>query len=301
MKFVTHSAVDVDDHAARLAGWKQRYDQIQPGRYKGSLLDLRSGSIRLFRERANCASIQTMSLPNGQRHVLLPLAWPKATASIRAGYAYLLPTQSRFRTVVPANFDVLCVSFSIYIEHHLPRLSTDILALEVDPRLLIAVKRQWTAAMEYCRHSGELPSSNAVSALRRLIQDGLTVLLEGCGENQSGKNRRYCSRRYIMNKCHELMCRRTDQPPTVMELCRELRISRRTLQYSFESEAGVSPVQYLRSVRLNAVRRDILRKPSAPLADLAAAHGFFHPSYFSRTYSLLFGELPSETRKKSRT
>lgn len=90
--------------------------------------------------------------------------------------------------------------------------------------------------------------------------------------------------------------------PSVIELCQRLQISRRTVQNSFRTVAETTPVKYLRSVRLNGVRRELMATRASDLAigDAAANWGFFHMSHFAADYQELFGELPSQTRRIGR-
>jgi transcriptional regulator GlxA family with amidase domain len=78
-----------------------------------------------------------------------------------------------------------------------------------------------------------------------------------------------------------------------------LRCSRRTLQTSFQRVADVTPVGYLRTIRLNAVRRLLRTTPVQQLGvgEAAASWGFTHLGYFAREYRDLFGELPSQTTR----
>lgn len=91
----------------------------------------------------------------------------------------------------------------------------------------------------------------------------------------------------------------TDYPITISELCRIANVSRRTLQYSFESILGISPQRFIRLTRLNRIRRE-LSKPhqTKPIVDIALDYGFYHPGGFSQDYKLLFGESPSTTRQQ---
>ena len=89
-----------------------------------------------------------------------------------------------------------------------------------------------------------------------------------------------------------------DTPVTVTDLCQVANVSRRTLQYSFESMLSISPMQYLRMSRLNGVRRALMEAEAGEsIADLAAQWGFWHMSQFAKDYRLLFGERPSNTRQ----
>jgi transcriptional regulator GlxA family with amidase domain len=87
--------------------------------------------------------------------------------------------------------------------------------------------------------------------------------------------------------------------PSVDELCQRLHVSRRTVQNSFRSVAETTPLNYLRSVRLNGVRRTLMSTPASHLSigDAAAQWGFYHLSHFAAEYQELFAELPSHTAR----
>ena len=86
----------------------------------------------------------------------------------------------------------------------------------------------------------------------------------------------------------------------MLDLCNSIGASRRKLQYCFQDALGINPVAYLRAVRLNAVRRELLAgRPGASVQAVAACWGFWHLSRFSGEYRQLFGELPSQTLRRS--
>ena len=84
------------------------------------------------------------------------------------------------------------------------------------------------------------------------------------------------------------------------ELCERLHVSRRTLQYCFEDVLGISPMQYLRVIRLNGARRELRQSmPDAQTVGEVAAHwGFWHLSQFSSDYRKLFGQSPSQSLRR---
>lgn len=90
--------------------------------------------------------------------------------------------------------------------------------------------------------------------------------------------------------------------PSVGDLCESLHVSPRTLQYAFQKSLGISVAAYVRSVRLDRVRRALVAPgQEAPrISEVAARWGFWHPSQFSRLYFRQFGELPSETVAQAR-
>ncbi|MNC05818.1 transcriptional regulator EutR [compost metagenome] len=104
------------------------------------------------------------------------------------------------------------------------------------------------------------------------------------------------TRAYIVDKsCEFFFHNFCDESIGVLELCNHLRVSRRTLQYSFESIMGMSPSNYIRIVRLNVARKLLLLSPSERIQGAAMDAGFNHLGRFSKYYHEFYGELPSET------
>ncbi|UWQ96242.1 AraC family transcriptional regulator [Rhodobacteraceae bacterium M385] len=69
----------------------------------------------------------------------------------------------------------------------------------------------------------------------------------------------------------------------------------RTLQLVFQSSFGMSPIAYLKVVRLNAARyRLCKRRNRESVTDVAFGCGFSHLGRFSRDYRALFGHAPSD-------
>lgn len=70
----------------------------------------------------------------------------------------------------------------------------------------------------------------------------------------------------------------------------------RALQLAFRGEVGISPVAYVRSVRLDRVRAVLCSGAAgATVTEVAVRRGFLHPSRFAQQYRERFGVLPSQT------
>jgi AraC family ethanolamine operon transcriptional activator len=94
----------------------------------------------------------------------------------------------------------------------------------------------------------------------------------------------------------------SDDPVTsIQELCSVANVSERTLEYAFRERFGQSPKAFTLTHRLNNVRK--MLRHADPDADriheIAGLHGFFHTGQFASDYNRLFGELPSETLRRS--
>ena len=80
------------------------------------------------------------------------------------------------------------------------------------------------------------------------------------------------------------------------DLCLALKVSRRELEYAFRTVFDVSPRDHFETLRLNAIRRALLRNTHQTVTEIAHAHGINHLGRFAARYQALFGEKPSETR-----
>lgn len=75
--------------------------------------------------------------------------------------------------------------------------------------------------------------------------------------------------------------------------------SYRSVQRGFMDAYGMSPMAYLRAVRLKRIRALLLAGQSgSAISEIANKWGFAHAGRFSQAYSREFGELPSETVRK---
>lgn len=84
---------------------------------------------------------------------------------------------------------------------------------------------------------------------------------------------------------------------TVPDVAEAARISVRSLQSLFRRHLGVSPVEHLHAIRLEAARRDLLAGAGedATVRAVAERWGFGNSGRFARLYQARFGELPSDT------
>lgn len=93
-----------------------------------------------------------------------------------------------------------------------------------------------------------------------------------------------------------------DEPLAPQELARVGCMSVRALHASFQQAFEESPMSYLRRVRLDRVRAELLCGDPARVrvTDVAVRWGFGHQSRFAQQYRDRFGELPSRTLRSGR-
>jgi transcriptional regulator GlxA family with amidase domain len=102
-----------------------------------------------------------------------------------------------------------------------------------------------------------------------------------------------------LHLARDFMHREARHNPSMVTVARAANISVRTLETSFRLHMDVTPHAYLRTLRLKMAREALNDvKDTRPIAKVAAGHGFPHAGRFAQYYTQLFGESPSQTRRK---
>ncbi|GLU35249.1 helix-turn-helix domain-containing protein [Trinickia caryophylli] len=314
MNFLITSFEDVHDHSAAVDGWNQTYRQMMPGAFRSRLVQAREANFFFFRETMNRRVIEQGVSPPGYASLAVPLYAP-ITGTFQGqpvnGYAFLaLGANEEFRFHTQDVMDFIGVSLPVSeMEELVAAVAGDAcargLARSVLPIRSEHGERLRNQIAPYLERAERTPAlgCNAVAGkvFRDEIVSALLDLLAGASPEPVNDltHRTYSdivrlSERIVRN-------REGDEPVTVLDLCRALRCSRRTLQTSFQRVANVTPVAYLRAYRLNAVR-ELLRSTSPEalsIGDAASRWGFIHLGYFAQEYRTLFNEMPSHTRRLS--
>jgi AraC-like DNA-binding protein len=107
-----------------------------------------------------------------------------------------------------------------------------------------------------------------------------------------------------VQRAKTFMHARFDRVLTVPEIAEAADVSVRTLQEAFQKHEGVTPMAFLREIRLEKARLGLqLADPDvSSVAAVALSCGFRHMGRFSGAYHEEFGEYPAETlRLRGRT
>ena len=90
------------------------------------------------------------------------------------------------------------------------------------------------------------------------------------------------------------------QPLTLADVVAVSGVPGRTLLKHFRDARGVSPMRYVRDLRMQRVREELASGLATQVVDCAMRWGFAHPGRFSVEYRCRFGESPSATLAKGR-
>lgn len=311
MEFRVRATSDVHDHSFAVNGWEQVYNQLTPGRFESVVMQAQAPGFLFFRESTNRRVAQAGIAPRGLSSLALPLQRPVSGTFQGCrldGYAlWLLGSGEEFRFYTPETMHYLGVSIPTSDLHALAAAVLGEKALPLLERSVVPVPTEEgeRVGAELSRFLDAFQRQPAVfenpAAGKRFRDEIMSMLLELFNPHHADKrDLTHATYAEIVRRSERILQDRLEEPQTVLDLCVALRCSRRTLQTSFQRVANVTPIEYLRSVRLNGVRR-LLRSTSQDelmVGDAAARWGFTHPSYFAREYRDLFGELPSQTPRK---
>ena len=114
--------------------------------------------------------------------------------------------------------------------------------------------------------------------------------------------RRAVNHRRVLSQAVDYMAAHLEERLSLLEICREVDASERTVRGAFVEVFGVSPMEYFKARKLSAMHQ-VLRQAmpgAASVGDIASSWGFSHPGNFAADYRRMFGELPSTTLKSIR-
>ena len=91
------------------------------------------------------------------------------------------------------------------------------------------------------------------------------------------------------------------RPISMADLVQHCRVSERTLNKHFRTFFDISPMGYLRQLRLTAAREALLiGEPGVTVTEIANRFEFNHLGRFAGQYRRCFGETPSITLRHGR-
>jgi AraC family ethanolamine operon transcriptional activator len=302
---------DVDEHAAAQPNWALHYEQLSRGGFAGKLAHLQLPGLRLVSESANCAVRQRGSLGEGHYGFAMLVEQPgdaffsgqrlgRDTMMIGRGEDLDLssPALSSMVGIVADGALLGALWERLYHKQLASWLDTQV---TVRPRAILADELRAThlAILERVALAPSvLQDPVAVLQMRDAILIEWIEAIPARVETTGLKSVQ--ARKRVVDRACEAMLSQPDQPMSALALCAQVGVSPRKLEYCFRDVLGISPAKYLRTVRLNGVRRDLKRSTGAGVHDLAARWGFWHLGEFSADYKRQFGELPSQTLRRSR-
>lgn len=303
---------NIHAQATLLDTWNQHYCQLSSGAFDGSVTSLQGPGFRLFVESMNRAVLQRGDVGEGS------LGFGIATRvaghcnicgeEALPGDLLVFSGSEGFEFLSPDGFDFVGLEIRL-VRQAQPDLG--VLLSELDARL----RRQRRAIRLQHGHSralaeafrqvlrvarcGDAAATGATTmlAMQRQLVGAVIDGLDASAPPDAAA-RAQVGHWALVKSIRQSVVEHPDCPLSVAELALRLGVSRRTLQNAVGSTLGISPVAFLRALRLSQTRREIATARS--VTEIATRWGFWHFGYFARDYRAMFGELPSETLRRAR-
>lgn len=303
---------DALEHAELFGGWDHVYRQLTPGRFVGDFQEARIEGVHVQRERLNRSAEQAGAVP---RNMVTFVAFAPSFDQCYIDGVRLssdlvfVGGVGELHAMSKGGTDAILISMPMPLVAASFDPSVGELLNTPDARRRILQPRR--GSLDRLRHStSEMlhylegnPGAIGNATIQASLYDELVAHLIDImprGSDLPDAYPKSTTRGYIVEWARRFIQDHIDENITIARLCAEGRISRRTLQYSFEDVLDISPAKYLLAVRLNGLRRDLYQaRGDILLQDAAARWGFWHMGRFAGQYRQFFGELPSITLKNA--
>jgi AraC family transcriptional regulator, ethanolamine operon transcriptional activator len=309
MVLETLSTRDHDELAEGFRRWELRFRQLGGGSFRGELKVLQLGGTQIIRASGNRRLQVQGSLPPGS-FGFAPVLPRNAGALWRGrrcktGQVITLDPGQEGDHLSAAEY----LMVGLTVDGDFFRECAAVLG-GFDPEERLAGRLAVTPSPASCRalttHLRELlalvesrPELLAQPRTRRRIEQECVRRVVAVIAESTGGDRTACwssNRERLVRRADDYMRTWLQEPLSLLDLCREVGASERTLHYAFQEVRGLSPMAYFRACRLNAVRQELKTAPdTATVQEIAQRWGFWHTGEFAAAYRRLFGELPSQT------
>lgn len=308
---------DVLEQAAALPMWSQDYTQLDKGQFSGSVTSVACQGVQIFREAMNRSVDELASAPPDSYVIGLPTIvegdalWCGSKLSKNSLITMDINDELLFRTSHSSEITAAVISDERLEEYaeRVEKVDLRPLMSKVNPveTLPPAIQSRLLATLyigtEHLAKNIEDGTSHP-NSWRHFEDSVLSICVQAlmAASNNNSRHHEYRVHRYIVKSVRELTLAQHCDPITIGEICTALNISRRTLNHAFQQVLGITPVAYMRNIRLHKIRAELQYKSQQihNIACVASHWGFWHMSLFSRYYRELFGECPSDTLERSR-
>jgi AraC family ethanolamine operon transcriptional activator len=299
---------DFDELAGAFPRWDLRLRQLGRGPFRGRLQFLQLEGVQVLRLSVN-RLVHIEGCPPPGSFGCFPVLDPNEKAvwggrRLKAGQVRVFDlNQTADHVTAPDHYQLV----ALVVEGDLFRKELSVLGgFEAEERLrgkeAITTSPAWCRAL-WSQLVGLLELARTRHALRvpwgqLLERNCFRSFAELLARPDDGRAACQLSQRArVVRRAEEYLQAHLRNPLSVLDLCREVAVSERTLHYAFREVRGPSPMAYFQAIRLNAVRRELKAAPAgtASVHAIARRWGFWHTGEFAAAYRRLFGELPSET------
>ena len=309
---------DVDEQAKMLIDWEQEYQQLGHGKFAGTVSGAAIGEFTLIRETTNMALHERIMPP--EEKIVIGMCFARENSPSFNGRLFdqnsllIIDSQRSHDMRTEGYLEMLAIAvdrdyFFYRLHEHDVCMTIDAInatVMQLTPRAADMLRQYFVIVSDMLQNRAQhlsptlTPRMLANSALSNIPLAISLSTPEQYRDTLPKQHRRdrivQCAIEYMRkNSCEEI---------GILDVCAATHVSRRTLQYCFEERLNISPLQYLKALRLNQARRQLrhlmevqaMHANQNTIANIAALCGFNHASRFASDYKRMFGELPSQIK-----
>jgi AraC-like DNA-binding protein len=167
--------------------------------------------------------------------------------------------------------------------------------------------REWAELLRSVTNGAQRPAAMINHALigpcvQESLVRGLLLAADHCHRDMLEAAGQVSAAPKALQRVVEAIQDAPERPYTVGRLADLAGVSARCLQQRFREHFGVSPMAYLRDVRLTRAHHDLRQAAPTPgaVGEVAYRWGFLHLSRFAMMYQARYGVTPSHTLRNGR-
>jgi len=305
-------STDVAEFAELMHDWDVEFSQLQAGSFLASAHLLQLGSVRLARCSFNRSLLLRLTPPQGCLSIVMvdPGSDPVLFrgSALSKDQCVVLDTGAKAELVSHGQFFGTAITVSNGAWQAASHWPSDRSTAENRPHLespgmqwMESVLADTNAILDTCIRypEGAMPSGVGI-AMEELVLASLTASTD-CTRRPSDNRSQRARRRMAVQRARAYIDENLANPIRLSEVCAHAHAQARSLEYGFHEMLGITPVSYIKAVRLNRVRRLLLSSVPAErtVTEIALDCGFWHLSQFSVDYKTFFGESPSVTGRRT--
>jgi AraC-like DNA-binding protein len=285
------------------------HSQLSGGAFRGELFAMQLANCRLDSGRYNQTLISRGAFPSDQ--LVIGCLLDAGTAGCLNGYRFgrhdcvVFPAGAELDYLVPADthWVALQVPQASIEAYGLDRIAAQGLQVisgshGTGARFVAQTKGVLDAITAGAGEPAEVTQSGANWLESRLL-DTVCCLLS---ENLAGADARphHAARMALVRAFERLVEDNAYRNLRIAQIAMRLNVGQRTLESCFKDLLGMSPMQYLIRLRLNAIHHALMRYSvdSATVETIARQHGVNHLGRFSAYYRDQFGCNPQATLRR---
>ena len=308
---------DLDKMAEFIRGWNHEYVQLQRGKFSWKIDIIQIGEFQIYEEILGGKTLNQGLVPLGTCAVaVFPNSSPNdgkflgqeittntvVTGNYRQQYEFI--SGEHYKVIVMTAPIERVLRLAEKMQHPLQEGQL------FSQGIIIPNSRAYTELSRYLQevlHLARTQPSRLTNptygrSLGRLIQeDALPLFIDVLtAKPLTFLPEKDSKRRRLVKHTEAFMRENIKHPISLTDLCQNIGQSQRSLYYAFQAAYGLSPMKYLKILRLNCIRR--ILKSADPqettVSKIAIDWGFWHAGQFSVDYKKMFGETPSATLRR---